>query len=287
MILNGKLMADTICTNLKSRVDRLKASGVQPELVIVTSGDNDAGSVYVRNKVRRCEEIGITATVKHFQQVDAENVKRLCGERKPIIFQMPMTGSVTQDELRGLFTDPMCDVDGFVADFNVAALASGSKPCNYPCTPKGIIALLDLYGIKLHGMNVCMIGRSNIVGRPLARMLEQRGATVTVCHRQTDQNYKRTVAQYADIIISAAGERNVITERMFSGLEKTAYSIDKKILIDVGMNRDDDGKLCGDFSPELYEMCKAYTPVPGGVGPMTVAMLMENVVEFYERGGVS
>lgn len=285
MILNGKLMADTICTNLKTRVDRIKESGVRPELIIVTSGDNDAGAVYVRNKVRRCEELGITASVKHIQQIEAENVGCFCSEQKPIIFQMPITGLISQDELRKFFTNPMCDVDGFVADFNVAALASGGKPCHYPCTPKGIVRLLDLYGIKLDGAKVCVIGRSNIVGRPLARMLEQRNATVTVCHRQTDKSYKQSVAQYADIIISAAGERNVVTAKMFSGLEKTAYSIDKKILIDVGMNRDESGKLCGDFPSELYDMCKAYTPVPGGIGPMTVAMLMENVVEFYEKEG--
>lgn len=286
MILDGKKLADKICRDLKLRVDKLKESGIQPELIIVTSGDNDASKVYVRNKVRRCEEIGIIATVKHFDFLTRNNAEEVCAMEKPVIFQLPITGNVSMSDLNECMRHPIYDVDGFISDVNIAAVASGKAPYHYPCTPLGIMKLLDEYEIDLDGKTVCIIGRSNVVGRPLARMMERAGATVTVCHSLTTNHAQYLYASSADIIVSATGYRNVVN---ISEAEKY-YGfplLEQQILIDVGMNRDENSKLCGDFDSEMYKHCKAYTPVPGGVGPMTVAMLMENVVHAYGRKSIA
>lgn len=282
-ILSGKLLADRICGNLKLRVDRLKESGVQPELMIITSGDNDAGLVYVRNKIKRCKEIGIYPIVKHLHELTDQDVAENCAENKPIIFQMPMNGEVEPHDITR-YIDPMCDVDGFASKVNVAALANGETPYHYPCTPKGIIRLLEANGVALSGKTVCVIGRSNIVGRPIARMMEQADATVTLCHSKTPQHELYRYVGSSDIIVSATGCRNTLT---FNAMEHFGefVHLGRQVFVDVGMNRDENGKLCGDIDPMIYEYCNAYTPVPGGIGPMTVAMLMENTVEFYERIG--
>lgn len=282
-ILNGKLLADSICSSLKLRVDKLKESGIQPELMIITSGDNDAGLVYVRNKIKRCKEIGIRPIVKHLHELTDQDVAENCAENKPIIFQMPMNGVVDIDDISE-HIDPMCDVDGFASWYNVAALANGNKPFHYPCTPKGIIRLLEVNGVALSGKVVCIIGRSNIVGRPLARMMEQAGATVILCHRKTHQHELYRYVGSSDIIVSATGCRNTLTFNAMEHYGEFAH-LGRQVFVDVGMNRDENGKLCGDIDPLIYEYCNAYTPVPGGIGPMTVAMLMENTVEFYERMG--
>jgi methylenetetrahydrofolate dehydrogenase (NADP+)/methenyltetrahydrofolate cyclohydrolase len=161
-------------------------------------------------------------------------------------------------------------------------LATGEKPFYYPCTPRGIIHLLDCYDIPIKGNRVCIIGRSNIVGRPLSWMMEQAGATVTLCHSLTPEKKLYEAIAESRIIVSAVGKPEFITR--FRGNIVSNYNIDwgKKTFIDVGINRLD-GHLCGDFHPSVYEVSHAYTPVPGGVGPMTVAMLMANVVEYYER----
>lgn len=280
MVLNGKLLADQICSDLAKRVAALRAADIYPELTIVTSGDNDASEVYVRNKVRRCEEIGISPTVINFDFLTDAGIKEYCRLDSPIIFQMPITGNVSSNELSTYFADPQFDMDGFISDKNICNLASGSKPLFYPCTPKGIVRLLDNYKIPLEGSCVCMIGRSNIVGRPLARMLEQRNSTVTLCHSKTPEEKLIELIKLSNIIISAVGQPNILTKK---AVLKNGIDLSQKVLIDVGINRDCNGKLCGDFDRDIYELCKAYTPVPGGIGPMTIASLMENVVEFYER----
>lgn len=283
-ILNGKLLADSICGGLKFRTDKLKEAGIQPELAIIISGDNDAGLVYVRNKIRRCKEIGIRPIVKRLSRLTDKDIVENCAENKPIIFQMPICGEVELSSL-SRYINPMCDVDGFVSAVNVAALASGEVPYHYPCTPKGIVRLLEANKVSLTGKAVCIIGRSNIVGRPLARMMERADATVTLCHSKTSHCELYRYVGSSDIIVSATGRRNTLT---FNAMEHYGefVHLGRQIFIDVGMNRDEFGKLYGDIDPLIYEYCNAYTPVPGGVGPMTVAMLMENVVEFYERGRV-
>ena len=161
----------------------------------------------------------------------------------------------------------------------MALLATGEKPCHCPCTPSGVMRLLEEYNIPLEGKNALVIGRSNIVGRPMAMMLEHAGCTVTVAHSKTAKDSLIENFVSADIVVSAVGKRNVVSDVEFLSSKR----LKDKVLIDVGMNRDENGKLCGDFSEELKQKVAYYTPVPGGVGAMTVAMLMQNVIEYYEN----
>lgn len=302
-ILDGKALADKICVDLKRRVEALqpwvdvselglphieggnnKVRDVTyaPRLIILTSGDDAASKVYVRNKVRRCEEIGIEVDVKHFDYLTATDIVAATPWHHPMIIQMPITGDLTSDDLQRLLSATYArDVDGFVTAENMGRIATGRTSYHYPCTPKGILRLLTEYAIPLEGKSVCIIGRSNIVGRPLSWMMEQAGATVTLCHSKTPEKTLYHAVAAADIVVSATGVRNVISRDAM--LQYTDFDVSKKVFVDVGMNRDENGKLCGDIDPLMLEASAAYTPVPGGVGPMTVAMLMENVVEYYER----
>lgn len=283
IVLDGKALADKICLELKERADKLKASGVFPMLTIVTSGDDAASKLYVRNKVRRAEDIGIDAEVVHYDSICRHHAWEQSMKVRPIIYQMPITGTVTLDDL-DTFVGSCIDVDGFVSSRNVSAVANGERPCFYPCTPKGIMRLLSEYEITPEGKSVCIIGRSNIVGRPLARMMEQAGATVVLCHSKTPEWMLKSAVSLADIVVSATGVRNVISDvHKYINDECDYDHLRDQVFVDVGMNRDENGKLCGDIDPQITKYSKAYTPVPGGVGPMTVAMLMENVIEYYER----
>ena len=277
--MDGKALADKICLDLKARCDTLKAHNFTPKLTIITTGEDSASKVYVRNKVKRCEEIGIEVDVRHFDKLNyAEFDDVICPIQNPIIVQEPIAGDVTHAYVAGkLFA--LNDVDGFT-HINMGLLATGNEPYHQPCTPSGVMRLLEEYNIPLKGKNALVIGRSNIVGRPMAMMLEHAGCTVTVAHSKTGSNMLLMLFAQADIVVSAVGKKDIISlhdlEGWYSGLEN-------KILIDVGMNRDENGKLCGDFSEELKQKAAYYTPTPGGTGPMTVAMLMQNVIEYYER----
>lgn len=276
--MDGKALADKICLDLKARCDVLKSRNINPVLTIVTSGEDSASKVYVRNKVKRCEEIGIKADVRHYDYLTEQDFLDLNREvDNPIIVQEPIRGEADHDFVAE-YLNPVQDVDGF-ADYNVARLATGGKPYNYPCTPNGVMALLHEYGVEIGGKNALVIGRSNIVGRPMAMMLEQEGCTVTVAHSKTTKDSLIENFVSADIVVSAVGKRNVVSDAEFLPSKR----LKDKVLIDVGMNRDENGKLCGDFSEELKQKAAYYTPVPGGVGAMTVAMLMQNVIEFYEN----
>lgn len=277
--MDGKALADKICLDLKARCDALKSRNINPVLTIVTSGEDSASKVYVRNKVKRCEEIGIKADVRHYDKlnyVDVDNIDDSI--QNPIIVQEPITGNATHAYVAGkLFA--LDDVDGF-SHLNMALLATGEKPYHRPCTPSGVMRLLEEYNIPFEGKNALVIGRSNIVGRPMAMMLEHAGCTVTVAHSKTDSYMLLGLFGFADIVVSAVGKKDIISLYDLEGWEN---GLKDKILIDVGMNRDENGKLCGDFSEELKQKAAYYTPVPGGVGAMTVAMLMQNVIEFYEN----
>ena len=277
--MDGKALADKICLDLKARCDVLKSRNINPVLTIVTSGEDSASKVYVRNKVKRCEEIGIKADVRHYDKlnyVDVDNIDDSI--QNPIIVQEPITGNVTHAYVaEKLFA--LNDVDGF-SHSNMALLATGEKPCHCPCTPSGVMRLLEEYNIPLEGKNALVIGRSNIVGRPMAMMLEHAGCTVTVAHSKTDSYMLLGLFGFADIVVSAVGKKDIISLYDLEGWEN---GLKDKILIDVGMNRDENGKLCGDFSEELKQKAAYYTPTPGGTGPMTVAMLMQNVIEYYEN----
>lgn len=277
--MDGKALADKICLDLKARCDTLKSHNITPKLTIVTTGDDSASKVYVRNKVKRCEEIGIEVDVRHFDKLNyAEFDDVVCPIQNPIIVQEPIAGNITHAYVAGkLFA--LNDVDGFT-HINMGLLATGIEPYHRPCTPSGVMRLLEEYNIPLEGKNALVIGRSNIVGRPMAMMLEHAGCTVTVAHSKTDSYMLLGLFSLADIVVSAVGKKDIISLHDLEGWES---GFENKILIDVGMNRDENGKLCGDFSEELKQKAAYYTPTPGGTGTMTVAMLMQNVIEYYER----
>lgn len=279
--MDGKALADKICLDLKARCDVLKSRNINPVLTIVTSGEDSASKVYVRNKVKRCEEIGIKADVRHYDKLNRIDIDDIVYSiQNPIIVQEPIAGDATHAYVAGELFAPS-DVDGF-SRLNMALLATGEKPYHRPCTPSGVMRLLEEYNIPLEGKNALVIGRSNIVGRPMAMMLEQAGCTVTVAHSKTNKESLIDYFVYSDIVVSAVGKKDTIAYEDLKG-NFGLETLSEKILIDVGMNRDENGKLCGDFSEALKQKAAYYTPTPGGTGPMTVAMLMQNVIEYYEN----
>ena len=284
IVLDGKKVANEIAEDLKKRCEILKANHIFPKLIIFTNTD-DASKVYVRNKVKRCEEIGIevlTYPISQFEDFDWFS-KKYDFENIPYILQEPSNLTKFQN---AIFIDQyyQTDVDGFSAS-NLGKLFKNEEKDGLTyfkaCTPKGIITLLDYYNIPIEGRKVVILGRSNIVGRPMAAMMLNRDATVSVCHSKTPETIFDDEISTADIIISAVGKANMLSDYNPWFYQ---YEFANKILIDVGMNRDENGKLCGDICKEALEYCYAYTPVPGGVGPMTVISLCENVIEFYENG---
>ena len=274
MILDGKVVAASIKEQLKEEIDAAVANGSRrPRLVIISVGDDPASKVYVRNKMKAAEEIGIIAN--HFPMqsdlVTTEYVKECIAlfNADPscdgIMVQLPLPKHLDERAIIDAI-DPAKDVDGLTTT-NIGRLRSG-QDCLKPCTAKGIIDLCKYYDIELDGKDVTIVGRSNIVGKPLADMMMAEGATVTQCHSHTADLRFHTLP--ADIVVSAVGIPT------FLNREHIGY---ERVVIDVGINRDERGRLCGDVDFEdVEEKCSAITPVPGGVGPMTVAELMKNVV---------
>ena len=269
MVLDGKEVSNFITKQLKEEVSNLKKKGRNLELIVFTSNDK-ASEVYVKNKVKKGEELGINV-----RPIFANSYGTVCSvihdTTSPFIIQEPsLISKENINQILNLFSHR--DVDGFGSD-NLGKLFKGLEYIS-PCTPKGIISLFKFYKIPLISRKITVIGRSNIVGRPLAALLEHEDAIVTLCHSKTFKNQLHNICDDSDIIISATGQKDVL-----NGWKAKS----NQILIDVGMNRNKDGKLCGDFSKETVESCYAYTPVPGGVGPMTVISLMENVVDYYKK----
>lgn len=284
VVLDGQTLSNKICRELRDKCDMLKLDGIQPRLMIITSGQDEASQIYCKHKIKRCQEIGIQAEVKHFDFLTTHNlINAQITSNIPIIFQMPMTGNVELEHLPLIVKNPFVDVDGCIHPINTFKIFHGQTPPNYPCTAKGIMRLLSEYNIELEGKSVCVIGRSNIVGRPIVHMMEQANATVTLCHSKTPDQVMYKAIQNADIIVSAVGQPNTIKFDRANIVSCWNINWNEKIVIDAGINRDENGKLCGDIEPVIYNHCKMYTPVPGSVGPMTVAMLMENVLEYYEN----
>lgn len=279
--LDGKFLANTICQSLATRCDHLKECRIKPALIIITTGDNAASQAYAKAKIARCKEIGVFSIVKHYDYLTkAEFMGLLSFTKSPIIIQEPIVGEVDYNFINTRL-DPWQDVDGFSCT-NMGRLAAGFEPFNVPCTPMGVMRLLDEYMIDIEGKNALVIGRSNIVGRPMAMMLEHAGATVTIAHSKTKS--LMPLMNKADIIVSAIGHRMTDLERDVEMYCKVSVDDRRfKTIIDVGVNRDENGKLCGDFSEEFKTKYGYWTPSVGGVGPMTTAMLMENVIRFYER----
>ena len=278
MILDGKIVAADIKQRLKQEIDAAVASGRrQPRLVIISIGDDPASKVYVRNKIKACEECGIFVThAAHNEDVSLYYIIGLidyCNHNSAIdgiMVQLPLPKGWDERVIIDTI-DPEKDVDGLTTT-NIGRLRSGQK-CLKPCTAAGIIDLCKYYDIELDGKNVTIVGRSNIVGKPLADMMMAEGATVTQCHSHTSDVRFHTLP--ADIIVSAIGKTKFIG-RGYIGYEQ--------VVIDVGINRDGEGRLCGDVDfDNVKESCTAITPVPGGVGPMTVAELMSNTVDSWRK----
>jgi methylenetetrahydrofolate dehydrogenase (NADP+) / methenyltetrahydrofolate cyclohydrolase len=277
-IIDGVAVAAAIRAECRDRVNRLEqASGITPGLAVIIVGGNPASAIYVRNKVRACAEVGIHSVKLAFpDDVDPEVVARQIAALNAdpaihgILVQLPLP---RQFELNGLLAtiDADKDVDGFHL-YNVGGLVLGNTVFP-PCTPYGVLRLLEHQKIPLEGQNVVVVGASNIVGKPMALMLMQRDATVCICHAKT-----RDLAQFtilADILVVAAGQPNLILAQMVCT---------GAVVIDVGINRLADGKLVGDVDFEGVRRKASYiTPVPGGVGPMTVTMLLVNTIASAER----
>ena len=276
-IIDGKAIAATMRQTFKARVDLLTQRGERPGLVVILVGADPASQVYVRNKVNGCLAIGMHSEKLEYPadvapQVVLKKIAELNSDASVhgILVQLPLPPQFNEQEILEAIV-PEKDVDGFHAE-NVGALLQG-KPRFIPCTPYGVIKMLEASGLDLVGMDAVVIGRSNIVGKPMAALLINAGATVTVCHSKT-KNLAEHVAR-ADLVVAAVGRAKFVTPEM---LKPGA------VVIDVGINRLPDGTLCGDVD---FAACAAVagqiTPVPGGVGPMTITMLLANTIEAAER----
>lgn len=272
-LIDGKELAKNIRQELKKENDKLKEKGINAKLAVILVGDDSASKVYIKNKSKACNDVGIeyeeilldsNTTMEELLQV-IENLNKR-DDINGILLQSPIPNGL---DIQKAFEkiDYRKDVDGF-NPVNVGKLTIGQDGF-IPCTPYGIIKMLESYNIPIEGKNAVVIGRSNIVGKPLSQCLLRKHATVTICHSRT-KNIK-DITKSADILISAVGKLNMVTSDMVK---------DGAVVIDVGMNRNENGKLAGDVDFEnVKEKASYITPVPGGVGPMTIAMLMNNVVK--------
>lgn len=272
-IIDGKAIAAQIKDELKEKAAAMKEEGIEVTLAVIQVGNDPASSVYVGNKKRACEYIGIRSLAYELAEETTEEelltlIARL-NDRKDvngILVQLPLPAHICEDKVIGAI-HPAKDVDGFHPR-NVGALCIG-QPGFVSCTPAGIIQLLKRSGIEIAGKECVVIGRSNIVGKPMALLLLRENGTVTVAHSRTED--LMAVTKRADILVAAVGRPRMITKE---------YIKEGAVVIDVGIHRSEGGKLCGDVDyEEVAPLCSAITPVPGGVGPMTIAMLMHNCVE--------
>ncbi|TDA67795.1 MAG: bifunctional methylenetetrahydrofolate dehydrogenase/methenyltetrahydrofolate cyclohydrolase FolD [Clostridia bacterium] len=276
-IIDGKKIADEVRAEIKQEVAELKGQGIEPGLAVVLVGEDPASQVYVNNKHKACGEAGIYSEVHRLPGDTPQDellslIDRLNSDKKihGILVQLPLPKHIAEKAVVNAIS-PIKDVDGF-GPANVGNLVIGDD-CFYPCTPHGIMVMLDKIGVDLKGQRAVVVGRSNIVGKPVAMMLLQRHATVTMCHTKT-----RDLAwecRQGDVLVVAAGRPRVITGEMIK---------EGAVVIDVGVNRLENGKLCGDVDFESASQVAAWiTPVPGGVGPMTITMLLKNTLEAAKR----
>ena len=272
-ILDGKLLAKKIKEDLRKEVEELKQNGIFPKLAVIMVGNDSASKVYVRNKSIACEEVGIE--YEEYLLDENTTMEELLGLINKLNQDKSVNGILLQSPIpKGLDINeafktiaPEKDVDGF-NPCNVGKLCLG-QDAFVSCTPYGIIKLLEEYGIDIEGKDAVVVGRSNIVGKPMMQCLLNKNATVTICHSKTIKLDR--VTKKADILVVAIGKPKFITKDMVK---------EGAIVIDVGINRGEDGKLCGDVDyDEVSKVASYITPVPGGVGPMTIAMLMHNIVK--------
>ena len=276
-LIDGNVLSKQLRTEVAQRSAALRARGVMPGLAVVLVGENPASQVYVRNKVKACQDNGLHSVLEQYPASMSETdlLARVDGLNQDqsihgILVQLPLPPHIdTQKVIEAI--SPAKDVDGFHVA-SAGALMVG-QPGFWPCTPYGCMKMLESIGYDLKGKHAVVIGRSNIVGKPMALMLLQKSATVTVCHSATT-NLKAITLQ-ADVIVAAVGKRNLVTADMVKP---------GAVVIDVGMNRNDEGKLCGDVDfAGVKEVAGYITPVPGGVGPMTITMLLVNTLEAAEK----
>ncbi len=275
-ILDGKALAARKKEQIRARVTKLAEQGVTPGLAVILVGDNPASRVYVTNKEKDCAECGIYSEEYHLpgditqaELIELVQALNENGRIHGILCQLPLPGHLSERAVIESIA-PGKDVDAF-HPYNVGCIMQGQYRF-LPCTPAGVMELLDAYGIDPAGKRCVVIGRSNIVGKPMAMLLLHRSGTVTICHSQTEN--LKDECLHADILISAVGRRNLVTADMVK---------DGAVVVDVAINRDDAGKLCGDVDfAAVSEKASYITPVPGGVGPMTRVMLLENTLTAAE-----
>ena len=269
MIIDCQKLANDLKEDLKIKIEKeVEVRGRSPKLMIIQVGNNQASNAYIKGKVKDCDEVGIKWTHIHIDEDTAttgylcELIKNMSWEADGIIVQLPLPDHINKDAIIDTIANKK-DVDGF---------KHMSK--HMPCTPKGVMTIFEKMGVDLTGKVCCVIGKSDIVGRPLVNLLMTAGATVISCNSKTKDLKSHTLR--SDIIISAVGKRDLITKDMVT---------EDSIVIDVGINRDENGKLCGDVSRDCYDYVKMITPVPKGVGLMTRVSLLQNLYDAFMLSG--
>lgn len=268
--IDGKHIAGQVTEKVKERVERLKTHGITPGLAVVLVGNNPASQTYVNNKTKTCEKLGMYSVMIELEESVTEKellqqVEALNNDEKihGILVQLPLPKQIDEDRVIAAIS-PLKDVDGFHPE-SVGKMMIGQQTF-LSCTPFGIMKLLEYSDVDIAGKHAVIIGRSNIVGKPMGQLLLQKDATVTYCHSKTKDLH--TFTKQADILVVATGRAKMID---------ASYIKPGAVVIDVGINRDENNKLCGDVDfNSVQEVADKITPVPGGVGPMTIAMLMEN-----------
>ena len=277
IIIDGKKVSSTVKEQVKNETAELKAKGITPGLAVILVGDDPASRVYVNNKKKACEYVGfrseefaLPATTSQKELLDLVEQLNEREDINGILCQLPLPEGLDDNAVIEAIS-PLKDVDAFHKQ-NVGRIMIGDYDF-LPCTPAGIMEMLHAYDISVDGKNCVVIGRSNIVGKPMAMLLLHENGTVTICHSRT-KNLKEITSQ-ADILVAAVGKPKFVTAEMVK---------DGAVVIDVGMDRDENGKLCGDVDFEnVKDKCSFITPVPGGVGPMTIAILMKNVRFAFKK----
>jgi methylenetetrahydrofolate dehydrogenase (NADP+)/methenyltetrahydrofolate cyclohydrolase len=275
-LIDGNALSTRLRAEVAQRAMALKVRGITPGLAVVLVGDNPASQVYVRNKVKACEAAGLHSVLEKYEadMSQAQLLERITALNADpaihgILVQLPLPPHIDAQTVIEAIS-PAKDVDGFHVA-SAGALMTG-LPGFWPCTPYGCMKMLESIGYALKGKHAVVIGRSNIVGKPMALMLLQQDATVTICHSRTPD--LKALTLQADVIVAAVGKRKILTADMVKP---------GAVVLDVGMNRNDEGKLCGDVDFEGVSQVAGYiTPVPGGVGPMTITMLLVNTLEAAE-----
>ncbi len=276
-LIDGKAISEAVRKEWKERADKLKADGILPGLAVIIVGDNPASKLYVNNKIKACHDVGLHSEVHDLPEDVSEKmliklIKNLNKAKKinGILVQLPLPNHIDESKVLETIKQDK-DVDGFHL-YNVGALMTGNTVFP-PCTPFGVMRMLSYCDIPIAGQNAVIVGRSNIVGKPMAVMLLQEDATVTICTSKTNDLKQHT--KQADILVVATGRAEMI---------KAEHVKEGAVVIDVGINRLDNGKLVGDVDfEEVKEVAGYITPVPGGVGPMTITMLVANTIIAAER----